>query len=367
MNNQDLALNESDLSALINNAVESLPQEPSEQDLQGCAFDVRRALISQVMDNISHDLENTENKTLDHEHNFEHYEDILRKNLAPMQSPSLSRIPKPSALRNALLAVLGLFFGSSIGQGLSTIPHLGLGSALVVIFGILGVVATLKVAEHILQAFQHGKITLPWGIYSYTKARKFFIMGWFGLLAITALRDFFGGRTTLLHFFESLNLFLSTGNILNIFTNIYGVLFFIGCVGLLIKRPTVFDKADFSKQLSVASQNWFNGAHLCAKLLVENDELKNNPSREYWQQVGRDIYSFAHELPSAQRHWLTERLNKLGIKILTHEQSLTWNKQMLELYIPLGHIDDGDACYVDEPPILEDDVVVRKGTIRKIR
>ncbi len=367
MDKQEIALNSADLNILVEDAVSNLPDEPNEQDLQGCAFDVRRALIGKVMFNITQEIENTTDSSTDNTYQLEQYEDILRKNLAPMQSPHLCRVPKASALRNALLALLGLLFGSAVGQGLSAVPNLGFSSGMVILFGILGVIAVLWLTERILQAFQSGKIILPWGTYRYTRARKFFTMGWFGILGLAIVRDFFGGRTALLHIFESLNLFLSTGNVLGIFTNIYGVLAFVGCIGLLIKRPTVFNKADFSEQLNIACLNWWSGASLCAKLLLENDQLKNNPTREYWQQVGRDIYSFAHELPSAQQLWLTERLAKLGIKTLTDEHTLTWNKQMLEHYIPLGHIDHGDACYVDEPPILEDNVVVRKGTVRKIR
>ncbi len=363
MSNGPTSLCIQDLSKLVHDAASSLPHNPSEQDLQGCAFDVRRALINKAVQNMTQEFEQDDSN--ENAHDFEHYEDILRKTLAPMQGPTLQRIPKTSAFRSALLAILGLLFGSAIGQGISA-AH-GLSSGLVVIFGILGVVAMLWLSEHILQAAQSGTITLPLGTYTYKRARKFSLILWFGVLALAVIRDFLGGRTALLHIFESLNLFLTTGNVLGIFTNIYGVLAFALGIGLLIKRPIVFDKEGFIKQLELASLNWWNGATLCSKLLIENELLKNNPAQKHWQQVGRDVYSFAHELPNAQKQWLTERLHKLGIKTLNEEHALTWHKQMLEHYIPLGHIDDGDACYVDEPPILEDNIVVRKGTMRKIR
>ncbi len=360
MSNQVMLV--SDISKLVQDATEGLPSSPDEHTLQGCAFDVRRALIDKTVQDI---IQNTdEDLTLDAQ---EYYEDILRKALPPMLAPSLKLIPKASALRAALLAVLGLLLGSAIGQGLSMVQGLGLGSASVVLCGILGVTSMLWLSEYLLHAASVGTVVLPWGTYKWPKARKIFTLFWFGLLALSIVRDFFGGRAALAHILESLALFFNSGDVLGIFTNIYGVLAFMGAAALLLKRPKIFDRDDFSQKLEVAAQNWWGNAQLAAKLLVENHNLKNDPTRKNWQQVGRDIYSFSAELPEAQQQWLVERLYRLGLEAPRAEGALTWQKDMLEHYVPLGHIDIGDSCYVDEPPILENGLIVRKGTVRKIR
>ncbi len=372
MSEQNLSLPADDIASLVQDVSSSIPKLPDEQSLQGCAFDLRRVLISKAVQNVLQDdkLQND----LASQHSFseaifdaDFLEDIFRTALPPMQTPTLRRVSQFSAWRGALLAVLGLLCGAALGQGLTGLPEAGLASGMVLFCGILGMISTLWFSEYILAAAKADNIVLPWGTYTFARARKITIMSWFAILVLAIVRDFFGGRLALLHLLESLSALLNDGNVLPFFTNIYGILFFAGAVGLLIKRPMVFDRDDFVQKLEVAAKNWWSGAQLAAKLLVENKALKDNDMREQWQKVGRDIYSFAGELPTAQKQWLTERLRKLGLEAAHAKQALTWHQDMLEHYVPLGHIDSGDACYVDEPPILEHDVVVRKGTVRKVR
>ncbi len=356
------ALGTTELTNLVQSLVKDLPNSPDERALQGCAFDVRRNLITKIIEDTV-----PNNDDYMHQDEQEFYEELLRKSLPSLQIPALKPQSKPSALHTALLAVLGLLFGSALGQGLSAVPSLAFGSGGMVICGILGIVCILWLADYLLQAANKGTIKLPWGVYTWIKARKLFTLSWFGLLGLSLVRDFFAARVGLLHLLESLGAFLNTGNTLNLFTNIYGTLAFVGGIALLLKRPKAFDREDFIQKLEVATQNWWDNASLAAKLLIENNNLINDPTRKEWQQVAREIYSFSAELPKAQQQWLIERLHRLGLETAREEGALIWQQDMLDHYIPLGHIDIGDACYVDEPPILENGSVVKKGTMRKIR
>ncbi len=355
-------LSAADLSKFVQASMEKLPSTPDEQSLQGCSFDIRRSLIDKIIQIYSPDTDDF--MQMDKQEN---HADILRKALPPLQTPTVRPQAKPSALRAALLAILGLLFGSAIGQGLSMMESLSFGSSSMVICGILGVTSMLWLSEFLLHAANKGTLTLPWGVYKWSKARKIFTITWFGLLGLSIVRDFFSGRVGLVHLLESLGAFLNRGDVLNIFTNTYGVLGFVGLIALLLKRPKSFDKDDFAQKLEVAASNWWVNAELAASLLMEIDNIKNDPSRKEWQQVGREIYSFSAELPQAQQQWLLERLSRLGLQTSQDVGALVWRKDMLEHYTPLGHIEIGDNCYVDEPAILENNVVVKKGTVRKVR
>ncbi len=350
-------------SNFVQEAMQDLPENPDESSLQACAYDVRRTLIETAILGLHEDAEE---KQLSTEH-IEEYEDILRKTLPPLQTPAIRRAAKSSAWRSALLAVLGLLFGSAIGQGLSLVPSINFGSAAVAISGIIGVILTLWFSEFLIHSANIGRIKLPFGQYTWKKARKLFRITWFALLMLAIVRDFFSARIGLAHILESIGLFLSTGNVLGIFSNIYGLLGFIAAIAILIKRPKIFDKEDFAQKLEVAACNWWSGAELVAKLLMENNTLKNTNLHKRWQEVGRDIYSFSGELTEKQRQWLLERLRILGLDAPRETSALSWHKDMSEHYITLGHIVEGDACYVDEPPILENGLVVKKGIIRKVR
>ncbi len=354
-----------DIAQVLKKATHNLPPLPDSREIQGRIFDVRRALIDKALS-----LALAEQQ-LDGEEKHR-CEDLLRDSLPPLVAPLVQQKPHFSAWRSALVAVLGLLFGSAIGQGIAA-AQLTVGGSLLfsagtaVLCGIMGVMGLLWLTDYLVRSASQGYLRFPWGKTPWKRFRRAFFAAWLLILLVTVGRDFFTGQTVLVHMLESLGLFLSTGQMLGIFTNGYGLLAFLGAVALLIKRPMYFERHDFEQGLEIAASNWWAGAQVAARLLVENTQLKNDDIRETWQRVGRDLYSLAGELPEARGQWMQERLRKLGMEAPREQGVLTWSIDLQERYTPLGHLEAGDACFVDEPPILENGNLLRKGTVRKVR
>ncbi len=369
---------ETELTALVRQHMQDIPQNPDEKIVQGHIFDLRRHLIhkltTQLMqENTTQDHTATNHDNTDNLTRQDALEDILRKSLPILIVPPMTYAVTFSAWRTSILAVLGLLLGSAVGQAL-VLLNIGLGASWVVLCGVLGIVSFLWLAEYCVQAAAKGSLLLPAFIaktpLAWKKVRRYALWAWTALLIVTIVRDFFGGREVLAQGIHTLSLFLSTGNVLGMFSNIYILLIFFACFALLLKRPLHFDQMSFRAALVCAVQNWW-GASLCAaKTLMENITLKEHNKQRPLQEVGADLYSLAAELPTARRLWLEERLQRLGLNsVQQHKEQglLAWQTSMLEYYTPLGHIEIGDACYVDEAPLMADGALVRKGTVRKVR
>ncbi len=354
-----------DIPQVLAVATQGLSQMPDAREIQRRIFDVRRILIEKALASALAEQKHSEEEK-------HRYEDMLRDALPPLVAPVVRQRPHFSAWRSALVAVLGLLFGSAIGQGIASAqlssgssPLFSAGTAM--LCGIMGVMGLLWLTEWLVRGASQGHLAFPWGRTSWKRFRRAFFAAWIMILCITIGRDFLTGQTVLVHMLQSLGLFLSTGQMLGIFTNGYGLLAFLGAIALLLKRPMYFEREDFEQSLAIAVHNWWAGAHVATQLLVENAQLKNDDMRETWQRVGRDLYSLAGELPEARGQWMQERLRRLGMEAPREQGVLTWSVDLQERYTPLGYLEQGDACFVDEPPILENGTLVRKGTVRKVR
>ncbi len=359
-----------EISHVVALAVKDLSPSPSEREIQRRIYDVRRTLIDKAMLQLLSNKEHSDEEKLQ-------YEDILRDSLPSMIAPATVKKPHFSAWRSALVAILGLFFGSAVGQSLSAVqmttqalpftasPVFSASTA--VLCSIMGVMALLWFTEWLVRCSAQNYLRMPWGKVSWKMFSRIFIVVWCVLLAITVGRDFLTGQTVLINLLESFGIFLRTGQLLGVFTNGYGLLIFFALMSMLIKRPLYFEKEDFEQRLDIAAQNWWACAQLATQLILENKTLKNDELRETWQKVGRDLYSLAGELPEARGRWMQERLRRLGMEAPREDGLLKWSLDLQERYTPLGHLEQGDSCFVDEPPILENGALVRKGTVRKVR
>ena len=106
---------------------------------------------------------------------------------------------------------------------------------------------------------------------------------------------------------------------------------------------------------------------MAAERLLGREAVEAARLRESWQELGHQLYSFARELAPVQRDWLIERLRGLGVDIVDNSGLLCWTDAMTEQFDPVGLLREGDPCYVDTPPLLENGVLVRRGVMRKVR
>ncbi len=364
---------------IIQDATQNMPLAPDERFLQGRIFDTRIRLVRQLMQDSL--VPQEKNQNTDHEDISLSQEELWRDMLPPLLLPPVRKVTHFSAWRSALLAILGLILGFALGQALLSVGLFDAvflpgtenatqstqSTSLTIICGLIGVMGALWSAEYFITAMRRNSIQIFGSRYHWKPFTRLASLVWVGALALALARDIFSGQLGPLHMVQMVGHFLTSGQALPFFNNIYGVLLFTFLFALFLKRPLHFDQQDFEEKLSMAAHQWWAGASRIGPLLFENIQLKNDPSKDAWKKVGSELYSLAGELPEARQQWLEERLRRLGIEVTREQGKLVWSEEMTDRYTPLGHITWGDACYVDEPPILEQGILVRKGTVRKVR
>ncbi len=375
-------------SQVVELALQDMPPMPDERLLQGRVFDTRQRLVQKLMQEYTEvDSAHSPEKSLTPFSQAE-MEDVWREALPPLLLPPIRKIAHFSAWRMAFLALLGLLVGLALGQAFThagdallwmglqeqaaslqnastSSPHMLNGISLAC--GLMGAMGIVWLSEYIVAAMTLGRITFLGKTYTWKRFQRVISMTFITVLVLSLARDFFGAKAGLMHALQAFGLLISSGQVLPLLSNIYGILIFFFLFSLLLKRPLSFDAVDFTEKLHMAVQQWWAGASLVAPLLYENIHLKNDPTKDAWKKVGIELYSLAGELPQARGQWLEERLRRLGIEATREQGKLVWSEDMAERYTPLGHIAVGDACYVDEPPLMEQGLLARKGTVRKVR
>ncbi len=370
-------------------ALLALPLNPDERMLQSRVFDTRQRLVQKLLCQCA-EAYTEQNKEL--KISADAMEDAWREALPPLLLPPIGKIAHFSAWRTALLALLGFLLGLAVGQAFTSLGVLGaydMGDAarqgqamgeslgqpsfsmgIQLICGLLGAMGIVWFSEYLLGGMTSGRLVFLGKKYTWKRFRRFFTWGVGGLLVLSLVRDFMGAKLGILHLVQGFGFIFTSGQVLPFFANVYGIVCFCVAFALLLQRPLSFDEHDFSEKLQVAIAQWWTGASLVGPLLIENMQLKHDPTKDAWKKVGLELYSLAGELPEARGQWLKERLRRVGVEA-TREQgdagALYWSEEMSERYTPLGFIAVGDACYVDEPPLLEQGLLVRKGTVRKVR
>ncbi len=370
---KNVCLLEADFTHIVTMATQSLPAQPQEGDLQGCIFDTRQILIQKLQEKYAPE-EDEELTDFAAEAKALEYDNVWRCLLPPLLLPTIRQISHFSAWRSAVIAVLGLLLGTGFGQallgfGLVSSPQMPQyqSTGLVVLCALMGAMGALWFAEYLVQARNSGILRIFGKKYRWKRFSRFCGLTFAAVLVLAVVRDFFGGKVFLLHLIQSFGVFLHEGQIVAFLSNIYGILIFLFVYSLFLKRPKSFDHQDFDDKLQTAVRQWWAGASCIGRLLQENLELKKDNRKAAWHKVGIELYSLAGELPEARKDWLETRLRRVGIEAKREEGILTWEPELEERYTPLGHIAVGDSCYVDEPPVFEQGVLVRKGTVRKVR
>ncbi len=390
--NENLAL----ISAeALSYATKDMPSKVDERFLQGRIFDTRQRLVQKLMQEYSENSNSPANNPFP----SAELEDIWRDSLPPLLLPPVRKIAHFSAWRTAFLAILGLLLGLALGQaftyvgdiallaaqstssaevqtgvqagvqanGTSPLLSSGMSQGIGMLCGLLGAMGIVWLSEYMVSAMTLGRIRLLGKSYTWKRFSRYTTWAFAFILVLSLVRDFLAAKVGFLHLIQSFGLLITSGQVLPILSNIYGILLFIFLFNLLLRRPLSFDKDDFTEKLHMAVQQWWAGASLVAPLLQENIALKNDPTKDAWKKVGVELYSLAGELPQARGQWLEERLRRLGIEATREQGKLLWSEEMAERYTALGHIALGDACYVDEPPLMEQGLLARKGTVRKVR
>ncbi len=362
---------------LVAEALQSLPAQPDERMLQGRIFDTRQRLVQKLMQECQ-----TQEKQ-DFSLSTESLEDVWRDALPPLLLPPIRKIAHFSAWRTALVALLGFLCGLALGQALTSLglmadaastaqvitasPFTSLHMGVQLFCGLMGAMGLVWLAEYLVAGMTAGRLSFGGKVYTWKKVRRLCTWGFGALLVLSLVRDFMGAKLGIVHLIQGFGFIFTSGQVLPFFANVYGILIFVVLFTLLLKRPLSFDDHDFAEKLHMAIVQWWAAASMVGALLQENMQLKNDPTKDAWKKVGLELYSLAEELPPARGQWLEERLRRLGIEATREQGILHWSEELAERYTALGHVEMGDACYVDEPPLMEQGILARKGIVRKVR
>lgn len=293
-------------------------------------------------------------------------EDMLRHRLPPLSVKPGPFLPVFSAWRSAVIAILGLLAGSALAQGLIQ-GGLPLGAGMAVLCGMLGVGLALQAAHALVHAAGAGELALPWGMVSWKKIQRIFRWGLGAVVLLTLVRDFFSARDVLHELLAAVGAFLGLGQVLPLLTSIWGVLAWLVLFAFCLHRPLLLDRAAFMLRVEDAARHWWGGASAAAEALAEVAALRRDRKVKQWRQAGSDLYSFAAELPQTRREWLEDRLRLLGLEAPREQGCIIWEPALRDRYDILGHVEAGDRCYEDQPPLLEQGQLLRRGVLRKVR
>lgn len=288
-------------------------------------------------------------------------EDILRDALPPLQVPAGPYMPVFSAWRGAVAAVMGLIAGSAVAQGLQ------ISGALAVLCSMAGVCAALWLADYLAHARATGNLQCAGRTLRWKTLRRWGTVAWGAALVLTLMRDFLQQNPALEDILAAFSAFLTQGAALPLLQNMYWLLGFIVLFLVATRRPVCLDMAEYSTRLLMVTQTWWDSALLLRDSLLQQYATTHSAHSPARQKAAQELYSFAAELPSAQSYWLRERLDSLGFTVPSALSELRWNGALSASYDMVGHVTEGDLCFVDTAPLMNGDQVLRKGTVRKIR
>lgn len=356
----------SSVVALVERSMAELGPQPSEAQMAACVFDVRRALVENLLREPVPAADNmAEAPPLPTALPATAQEDILRDSLPPLQVPAGPYVPVFSAWRGGIAAVLGLIFSSALAQGLA------LPESVAMLLSIAGVGAALWLADRLAQARAQG--TVHWGKRQlrWKTLSRIGRIGWGAALLLTLLRDFLQQNPALSDALSALSAFLQQGP-LALVQNMYWLLALILLFVLTSRRPIRLDMAEYQVRLNLAAHTWWDSALLLRDGILARYESAHGRQSLLRQKAAQELCSFAAELPSAQSFWLRERLHMLGFSTAPQGETaptgeLHWHSALAASYDVVGYVEEGDACYVDTPPLLAGEQVLRKGTLRKVR
>lgn len=377
------------VTAAVDTCVAGLHAQSDASRMAACVFDLRRTLTEQLLREAApesaSDVKNERDEDalagLDSAR-----EDILRDNLPPLLVPPGPYNTGFSAWRGAIIAVLGLVFGSALSQGL------GLAGAGAVLCSTVGVGAALWLGEILSQVRARGELRVGRQaekgclLLRWKSLRRYARVLWGAALVLTLMRDFLQQNPALQEILSALSAFLVQGSALPMLQNMYWLLALLLLFSLLCQRPKFLDIAEYRLRLHCAAQAWWDGALLAREGILARHEALHGKHSLARQKAAQELCSFAAELPSAQAFWLRERLTMLGFstspspsrarsgsggqdKGQENMGNILWHPDLATRYDVVGHVEEGDHCYVDTPPLTdgEGEQLLRKGTLRKVR
>ena len=334
--------------------------------LDSAAHSLRRALVGRLCAALGEDSVRRE--------------DFLRALLPPLRLEPLVFGQRVAVWRLTLAAALGLLLGLGLGQGVCLVTGLfaaqPYGNALTLVTGVGCAALFVWGAQELaaLRVRRSGGLRAPAGMVGRLVrwVCPWFLgpRGWRGWLVVAVMalaRDIWLGGASLDFLTRVLFALCEQGYVLPLFANVFTLLFWLYACTLALDAPPALPLDLVATQARLAACNWWEVAAVAAERLLGREAMEAARLREGWQELGHQLYSFARELDPVQRDWLTERLRGLGVDILDNAETLRWTNAMAEQFDPVGLLREGDPCYVDTPPLLENGVLVRKGAMRKVR
>lgn len=367
----DTALSDtaSPVPTLLAASTAALGPKPDPAQLAAGLFDLRRDMVARLLRLPALPQEGTNTRatagaTLSTEQDMpltNAQEDILRDTLPPLQVSAGPYTPVFSAWRGALAAVLGLIFGSALVQGVQ------ISGIWAVLGGMTGVGAALWLADNLAHARATGLLRCFGRSLRWKHVRRWGTVIWWATLVLTLLRDFLQQNPALEDTLAALTAFLTQGAALPLLQNMYWLLGFIALFVVATHRPVRLDMAEYHARLHMVAQTWWDSALIVRDSILAQYAVTHSAHSAQRQKAVQELYSFAAELPVARARWLHERLDSLGFSTPKVEGELRWEAGLASTYDVVGHVTEGDCCFVDTPPLMDGEQLVRKGTLRKIR
>ncbi|MDR1053045.1 MAG: hypothetical protein LBL39_02625, partial [Planctomycetaceae bacterium] len=285
----------------------------------------------------------------------------LRKLVVPLAIPDLSHVQtevrtKIMATVTAITTTLGFIVGSWVSSlvGVADGSCLVLGSVLGAVVGICGVMF-LAGNEKLRK-----RLLLGLGIAAVTDAAVFWLRGktlvWRGsFLSIAKRFCFYGG---------------------------------LAVIAFVAKREKVVNYDNYRKEIEAMIGQWLHSVIVIFVVLTYKiNSLEQNPFNRYAEDKNKlnTIASIVKRLKKSEPNdteitiiELVQELESCGFDIddetnnnccnnNPNQQNLVWNESQNKLYNPIGILRNGDNFQIIEEPITRDEIIERKGLVRKKR
>jgi hypothetical protein len=284
----------------------------------------------------------------------------LRKLVVPLSIPELSHVqtevrPTVLATVTSITTALGFIVGGWISGLTGVVGEVGL---------VLGSVAGAVVGSCGVMYLAGNE-----------KLRSRLLLGLGITAGIDAAVFWLRGKTYVLR-----------GSFLSIFKRFcfYGGLAVIAFVS---KREKIFKCDNYRKEFEIMVEQWLHSVIVVFVVLTYKiNSLEQNPFNRYAEDKNKlnavvsIVKRLKNTLPNDSEIVITELVQELesgGFNIEgeadnifcndSSNQNLIWNESQNKLYTPIGILRNGDNFQIVEEPIIRDEIVERKGVVRKKR
>ncbi len=351
-----------------------------EGSINHCLINLREKCINEMIKDIIKEQDHPQKLSM--EKPTLKFKDSLNSILPEIQIASLSYKNDFSALTLTIIAILGFFMGTAMGELLifpftanltdyqGNFAHIfGLFTMFFFMYGAKNENIFHKIKNSIFpkkNSLVKSKIK---NIFLRKILGKYFL--WLILLFLI-ISDFLAGAKYFSLFLQAISEFIITGKAKSMVFNPYSIIIILICLFSLPKKIKYMDKDAAKNEVLTALFNWYEPCFNLAKEIYIKNSLTS-------KDIAKKLISITNILPMDKQDWYKNILSEMGLQIHNNKlkelglpqnyetMPFIWKEEYSNFFDKYDLIKQGDNCFVDTCPIWENNNLVTRGLVRKVR